>query len=187
MPRWVRIDQEFPGRWYLTLAQDATSILKPGLCLKSSKNIIRWCLGTHCDASWNLWWVLKSMNTGRWSIFSCRAALWLLQVLSKCQVLKHFFLIKMWQVRGVTTSEANKYRGITVLQKFRTKLDPVTGNKWWSYVWIWVYWFRAGVVFARQRVCYHLSWKNCCSSCMKSHVCPSKEPDWMGSRDHLPW
>ena len=68
-----------------------------------------------CDECWN-WLSSKQMTSGE--AFSLWAAAWLIQVLTSAvspkQVLKHFFLIKMRKVQGLTSSEANDYQGITV-------------------------------------------------------------------------
>ena len=37
------------------------------------------------------------------------------RVLSECQVLKHFFVVKMRRVQGVTRSEADECQRVTVL------------------------------------------------------------------------
>ena len=63
-------------------------------------------------------------STEQWSIFCCGVPLWLTQVLASVLSPKlvlsaetFFFFIKMGQVWGLTSSEANKYWGMTAFFK----------------------------------------------------------------------
>ena len=68
----------------------------------------------------NSWQELKVTSTGLWSIFSCRVASWLIQVLTSVTSGKQvpsaetFFLNQMWRIPGLTSSEASECWGTTI-------------------------------------------------------------------------
>ena len=71
----------------------------PSTCIYSGTAVL-------INLSWNLGQVQKPMGTEWWSIFSCGAVLWLIQVLvsvtapEQVQSAETFFLVMMWQSTG---------------------------------------------------------------------------------------
>ena len=96
----------------------------------------------------NSWRVSKPTGTKRWSMFSCRAATWLMHilaawwVLSKRWVLKHFFFLstcdeyRVWHILRLTSAEVWLFGGGPALragEKWWTELATLLSS--WGYTW----------------------------------------------------
>ena len=73
---------------------------------------------------WNSWQVPKPMRNDE-AFSLCGSASWLIQIVASVtcpkqvpHVLKHFFLIKIWRVQGLMSSEAEAYWGMSVWPAF---------------------------------------------------------------------